>query len=133
MIAEQIKPSAPPTAYVVEQHLQMCCHCFRNHSFAVVMARHDTSSNSRRYINVTRTTDIMWNVPIERVVWPLEKIPFCHECLEDVTLGHLRMPPKLVEQVSLRTPLHPWPLTENPDRPKGAAKTPKRVCTVDDL
>lgn len=134
MLAEQIKPSTPPTAYVVEQHQQQCCNCFRGHGFSVVMARHTTSSNSSRLIIVTRTSDIMWNVPIERRIVPLEKIPFCYECLEDVTLGHLRTPPRLVE---LRTPLHtPQPSVSPEGRERlrqAAAKAPKRICTVDDL
>jgi hypothetical protein len=121
----------PPSNYVVVKTKTMCINCNTTHEQSTVTAKTWMHSRmtSKPFANqrpVRSPTEISYNLPIEIENRPIERIPFCHECFETISLSHLPLPPQVdVARVVSST------LTDSkPAKSPPKSKTP---FTIDDL
>ena len=120
----------PPHNYVVLLQRTLCVNCGSTHELSSITAKTFLYSRlaSRQCPNqrpVRSPSEITYNLPVEMELRPIERIPFCHECFESVSLSHLPAPPQPQTKVIIGSGL------TNP--PKANAPKAKAKFTIDNL
>jgi hypothetical protein len=130
-------PTATPKLYVILHNTQHCAHCSSIHESTTVMlkgdlpARHSDISGAKVTQMTTLKQAPQFDLPISIMRRPVERIPFCHECLGQnadgtTAVSHLPMP--AVEDKRI---LSAAKASEASSAPKS---TPKRtIRSVDDI
>lgn len=129
-----------PHTYVIHKYAQHC-KCGSLHEYTKLYAKtHFKARMGHKYVTNLRPVQtpeaVLYNLPIEIITMPIERLPFCHECLSSQTLSHLP-PPPATDTRSPALDLMNTDLVRNSPSPQEAAKKPapkaKKAFSIDDL
>lgn len=126
-------PDAPPIAYKLFHHKQVCHNCSRVHMHTDFMAMyaHPLVKTGFIYVPCHRTSDVAFNAPVQVETKVYDATPYCFECYKPGILSHLPVPPKpTVVKIVVGGPqvTPPQPKTKPVKQPKGP-----KTYTIDDL
>lgn len=116
-----IQPIAPqqdvlPHSYVIIKKSQLCTGCATLHeSCDLYLKTHlKTRLGAGKYVtNLRPLASLEYRLPIETIHQTLTRIPFCHECVSDRAVAHLKPLPSIEAPTPLRAALLDTDLARN--------------------
>ncbi len=107
-----------PHTYVLHRRSQHCSNCGTLHEYSQCYAKTHLRSRTGagKYVTNLRPLDSpQFNLPIEVMTAPAERVPFCCECFTAISLAHLPLPPQNDTQRITGGPQHATePSTKRP-------------------